>query len=65
MCYYQNQCSDMLFNHFNLVHRVTTYFYKIHFNIICLVVLILVLVIMAKKFCIRVWFNLNHVSKPV
>jgi len=55
----------MLFNHFNLVHRVTTYFYKIHFNIICLVVLILVLVIMAKKFCIRVWFNLNHVSKPV
>jgi hypothetical protein len=43
------QCSDMVFNHFNLVHRITTCFYKIHFNIIHLVVLILVLVILAKK----------------
>jgi len=64
MRYYQNQFSDMIFNHFNLVHRVNTYFYKIHFNIIHLVFLILVLVILAKEFCIHV-SNLNYVSRPV
>ena len=55
----------MIFNHFNLVHRVTTYFYKISFNIICLIFLILVLVIFAKIFCIHVLFNLNYVSRHV